>query len=116
MQEHLRERFRPELLNRLDRIVVFQPLAPTSLRGIVDRELKELLGRLKAQRGTTSTVAKQVIDWLMAEAAKHTDEGARAVRRTIEREIEQRLVQAILKSPKKKTIRLTLQKNGPVAQ
>ncbi len=116
VQEHLRERFRPELLNRLDRIVVFQPLAPTSLRGIVDRELKELLGRLKAQRGTTSTVAKQVIDWLMAEAAKHTDEGARAVRRAIEREIEQRLVQAILKSPKKKTIRLTLQKNGPVAQ
>lgn len=116
VHEHLRERFRPELLNRLDRIVVFQPLTESTLHSIATRELKELFERLKAQRGTTSTVAKQVIDWLLTHAAKQKDEGARAVRRAIEREIEQLLVQAILKQPKKKTLRLTMQKTGPVVK
>ncbi len=116
VQEHLRERFRPELLNRLDRLVVFQPLTEDTLRAIVTRELKGLFERLKAQRGTTSTVAKQVTDWLIAQAMKQKDEGARAVRRTIERDIEQVLVQAILKYPKKKTLRLALEASGPVAK
>lgn len=113
--EHLRERFRPELLNRMDRIVVFQPLKEDTLRLIVDRELKVLLNRVKEQRAMTYSVSKQVLDWLL-KRAWHPEEGARAARRTVEKEIESLIVQAILKQPKKKQIKLEMSKNGPVVK
>lgn len=113
--EHLRERFRPELLNRMDRIVVFQPLKEETLRQIVDRELTVLLDRVKEQRSMTYSVSKQVLDWLL-KRAWHPEEGARAARRTIEKEIEALIVQAVLKQPKKKQIKLEMSKNGPVVR
>ena len=113
--EHLRERFRPELLNRLDRIVVFQPLKEDVMRQIIDRELKVLLDRVKEQRATKYTVSKQVLDWLLKRAWL-PEEGARAARRTIEKEIEALLVQAILKQPRKKQLKLEMSKAGPVVK
>jgi hypothetical protein len=44
------------------------------------------------------------------------EEGARAARRTIEKEIESLIVQAILKQPKKKQIKLEMTKTGPVVR
>ncbi len=113
VREHLRERFRPELLNRLDRIVVFQPLKEDVLRSIVDRELRVLLDRVEEQRAMTYKVSDQVLDWLL-KRAWHPEEGARAARRTIEKEIESLIVAAILKQPKKKQLTLTMGKTGPV--
>jgi ATP-dependent Clp protease ATP-binding subunit ClpC len=47
VRTQLKERFRPELLNRLDRIVVFKPLESETLRNIVRRELDIILSRVK---------------------------------------------------------------------
>ncbi len=115
VREHLQERFRPELLNRLDRLVVFQPLQRETLRKIVDRELRHVLDRLKEQRDMTYKVSEPVIDWLLGKAWK-PEEGARAARRAIEQEIEALLVQAILKQPKKRHVLLQLGKTGPLVK
>lgn len=114
IHEHLRERFRPELLNRLDRIVLFRPLESETLRSIVDRELREVFARLKAQRGTDLSATKALVEWILEKAVAQKEEGARAVRRVIEREIEQALVRAILKTPKKKRLQFTMSKSGPM--
>src|SRR6185437_3252549 len=47
--EQMREHFRPEFLNRIDEIVLFEPLSREQLAGIVDLQLERLRGRL-AQR------------------------------------------------------------------
>ena len=47
IREELKQRFRPELLNRLDRIVVFQPLAMDSMRVILRRGLNDILERVE---------------------------------------------------------------------
>lgn len=111
VHEHLRERFRPELLNRLDRIVVFHPLEKAARREIVARELQELLGRLKTQRHIQSTVEKPVIDWLLARPWKQ-EEGARALRRLIEQELQQPLITALLTNPKKKRVKISVAKEA----
>ncbi len=115
VREHLQERFRPELLNRLDRLVVFQPLPRETLRQIVERELRLVLDRLKEQRELTYKVSEPLIDWLLTRAWR-PEEGARAARRTIEQDIESLLVQAILKQPKKKHLQLQLGKTGPLVK
>lgn len=112
VHEHLRERFRPELLNRLDRIVIFQPLGQDILRKILDRELRVVFDRLKAERSVTYKIGQTVLDWLLKRAWK-PEEGARAARRAIEQEIESLIVAAVLKQPNKKKLTLEIGKAGP---
>ncbi|MBP7005593.1 ATP-dependent Clp protease ATP-binding subunit [Patescibacteria group bacterium] len=112
VHEHLRERFRPELLNRLDRIVIFQPLGQDILRKILDRELRVVFDRLKTERSVTYKIGQTVLDWLLKRAWK-PEEGARAARRTIEQEIESLIVTAVLKQPNKKKLTLEIGKAGP---
>ncbi len=46
---HLKKHFRPEFLNRLDEVVVFQPLTEEALNGILDLQLQHLVERLEVQ-------------------------------------------------------------------
>lgn len=112
VHEHLRERFRPELLNRLNRIVIFQPLGEEALRRILDRELRVVFDRLKAERSITYKIGETVLDWLLKRAWR-PEEGARAARRTIEQDIESLVVAAVLKQPSKKKFALEMGKTGP---
>jgi ATP-dependent Clp protease ATP-binding subunit ClpB len=90
----LREFFRPELLNRLDEIIVFQPLGRTELRRIVDLELDKL-GRLLADRQLTLEVDEAARDRL-AELGHEPALGARPLRRAISRELQDPLASALL--------------------
>jgi ATP-dependent Clp protease ATP-binding subunit ClpB len=94
MFDRLGEFFRPEFLNRLDDVVVFRPLSKQDLRRIVDIRLKEL-GRLLAPRKLTlevSEAAKQRLVELSYEPAL----GARPLKRTILKELQDPLAQALL--------------------
>jgi len=44
----LKDRFRPEMLNRMDDIIIFNPLTPEALEGIVTLQLEQLVGRAQA--------------------------------------------------------------------
>ena len=101
MKERLADRFRPELLNRLDKIVVFQPLDRTALKEIVRRELDLVLRRMEEVQHVAYRVSDEVLDWLVERDLKQ-EEGARAARRIVEREITSLLGRSLVEQPEKK--------------
>jgi ATP-dependent Clp protease ATP-binding subunit ClpB len=92
--ESLREHFRPEFLNRIDEVVVFQPLTREQLAEIVDLQLARLRARL-ADRGLSlelTDAAKEVL----AEAGWDPAYGARPLKRAIQRLVENPLALRLL--------------------
>ena len=87
-----REFFRPELMGRLDETVLFDPLGPEQLAGIADRLLCELEERASGQGYTlrhTAAAAKALA------GDKVPPYGARELRRTVSRAVEQALADRI---------------------
>ncbi len=111
VRNQLKERFRPELLNRLDRIIVFKPLLQESLREIVRRELDIILGRVKEAQNVALEAGDDVLDWLMQKPFSPED-GARAARRIVEREVMSLLSEALIEHPNKKKGTLKITKNA----
>ncbi len=93
MQE-LREHFRPEFLNRIDEIVVFNPLGAEQIRAIVDLLLDEIRSFL-SDRAITLEATDAVKDHL-ARVGYDPDYGARPLRRLLQREIQNALAMKIL--------------------
>ena len=90
----VRHTFRPELLNRLDEIVVFQQLSPAALTGIARRMLDSL-----AQRLETLGIQLSVTDaaqTLLIRTAFDADYGARPLRRAIRAQIEDPAAELLL--------------------
>jgi ATP-dependent Clp protease ATP-binding subunit ClpB len=86
--------FKPEFVNRLDEIVVFDPLTPAALEEIAALHLQELEERLLRQGHTV-----QFCPEIAAEAAKRGFDrryGARAVRRFIEKEVGSRVAEQLM--------------------
>ncbi|MFD0690660.1 ATP-dependent Clp protease ATP-binding subunit [Actinomadura fibrosa] len=94
VMRRLRESFRPEFLNRIDEIIVFGRLEPEQLRRITDLLLDETRRRLRAQ-GVTVHVTTAAVD-LLAERGHQPEFGARPLRRTIQREVDDRLSDLLL--------------------
>ncbi len=82
----LRDEFRPEFLNRIDEIIIFRRLDDEQLRKITDLMLDASRRRLHAQNVTVEFSAA-VVDWL-ARRGHQPEYGARPLRRTIQREID----------------------------
>ncbi len=78
----LREHFRPEFLNRLDDIIIFDPLAKEALARIIDTQVEEVVKRL-AQKRITLAIEPGVHAWL-AEKGYNPEYGARPLRRAIQ--------------------------------
>ncbi|GGC93694.1 ATP-dependent Clp protease ATP-binding protein [Tersicoccus solisilvae] len=94
VQEELRQHFRPEFLNRVDDIVVFPQLTQDEIIEIVDMFVARLELRLKDKDMgiELTTEAKK----LLATRGYDPSMGARPLRRTIQREIEDQLSEKIL--------------------
>jgi ATP-dependent Clp protease ATP-binding subunit ClpC len=90
----LREDFRPEFLNRIDEIVIFRQLDAPQLRQITELLLEHTRRRLHAQ-GITVDFTPEAIDWL-AQHGFQPEFGARPLRRTIQREVDNRLSALLL--------------------
>ncbi|NHI15854.1 ATP-dependent Clp protease ATP-binding subunit [Microbacterium excoecariae] len=86
--------FKPEFINRLDDIVVFQALGEDDLAQIVELQV-DLLQRRLADRRLTLAVTPDARAWL-AERGYDPAFGARPLRRLIQKEIQDRLAMAIL--------------------
>ena len=85
VMDALRAHFRPEFLNRVDEIIIFDRLSEEDLKKIVEIQLKHLAKRLEQQKITLNLTdsAKQ----LLAREGYDPIYGARPLRRTIQREI-----------------------------
>jgi ATP-dependent Clp protease ATP-binding subunit ClpC len=92
----LRESMRPEFINRIDEIVLFRKLDPAQLRAIVGLLLQDTSRRLAAQ-SLELTVADDAIDWL-AEHGYEPEYGARPLRRLIQREVDDRIADLVVRS------------------
>jgi ATP-dependent Clp protease ATP-binding subunit ClpC len=95
VHEALRQAFRPEFLNRIDDIVVFQALTENELTQIVDLLVKEVADRLREQGMTLELT--QAAKALLVREGYVPAYGARPLRRTIQRMIETRLSRDMLK-------------------
>jgi len=90
----VRETFRPEFVNRLDDVVVFDTLSLEDLARIVELQVAALARRL-ADRRLTMEVTPAAREWL-ALTGYDPVYGARPLRRLVQREIGDRLARAIL--------------------
>ena len=94
VQTALKEQFRPEFLNRVDEIVIFQELTREEIRKIVDLMLKEVSGQMK-EKGITLSVSDAAKDQL-AKEGYDPKYGARPLRKTIQRKLEDPLADLFL--------------------
>jgi ATP-dependent Clp protease ATP-binding subunit ClpC len=94
VDEELKKHFRPEFLNRIDETIVFHPLTRDEVKTIVDL----MIGRVKNQlrvKGLDLELTDALKGWL-AEKGYDPQLGARPLRRTIQRELEDKLSERIL--------------------
>lgn len=108
------ERFRPEMLNRLDHVVVFRPLAAAQMKEIVRRELDQALVRVELAQRVACTAGEDVLNWLLTRPMPEK-EGARAARRLVEREVTDFVGRLLSEKPGKKKITLKATKKGLVS-
>ena len=90
----VRQTFKPEFLNRLDEVVIFDPLSTEDLAQIVDLQVHALANRLRDRR-ITLDVTEAAKEWL-ALTGYDPNYGARPLRRLVQKEIGDRLAKALL--------------------
>ena len=90
----LREYFKPELLNRIDEIITFNPLSSSIIYQIVDKFIAQLNARLTEQR--IHVVLTDAAHEYVASAGFDSVYGARPLKRFIQRTIETKLARALI--------------------
>ena len=91
----LKEKFRPEFLNRLDDVIVFHPLSKEEAMQIAEKIIGGLGKRLKEQRNITLTVTSGALK-AVVDSGYDSEYGARPLKRAVRKEIEDKLSEEIL--------------------
>jgi len=94
VMDALTSHFRPEFINRVDEVVIFEPLARDQIAGITEIQLGRLRSRL-AERELSLVLSREALDKLIA-VGYDPVYGARPLKRAIQRWIENPLAQLIL--------------------
>mgnify|MGYP001314740636 FL=1 len=94
LMRRLRETFRPEFLNRIDEIIVFHKLSEEQMEQITTLLLEDTKRKAHAQ-GVNVEFAPEAVRWL-SEAGYQPEYGARPLRRTIQREVDNVLSRMLL--------------------
>jgi len=110
VMERVRQAFRPEFLNRLDEIILFHRLGRDQMAGIVDIQIRRLT-KLLADRKIDLDLDDAARGWL-AEAGYDPVYGARPLKRTIQRQVQNPLAELILKGEVKDGDRVTVRVGG----
>ncbi len=90
----LKREFRPEFINRIDEIIVFHKLSDDEIKQIIELMLKQIENRLKEQKINVNI--DESVKELIAKQGINKSFGARPLRRTIQRLVEDSLADAIL--------------------
>ena len=110
--EELKRQMKPEIINRLDNIIVFNPLLERQLFEISKLELEKFTKRLKFQN-IDFFYSKKIIDFI-AKKSLAFDQGARLIRRNIQEFIEDKVAREIVEEKIKKN-KITLDvKDGKI--
>jgi len=88
--------FNPEFINRVDEIIVFEPLSDDDLRKITGLLIGNLNQHL-ADRNLSVNVLPEVVDWIIDATCRDRSYGARPLRRAIQRYIEDPLSEELIR-------------------
>ena len=98
VKDELEKKMKPELLNRIDEIVVFKPLEDKVLISIAQNILDETIERASAEQDMDVTVTKGLMEMVTTEGAYSAEQfGARPMRRAAKRFLEDTLSEAIMR-------------------
>ncbi len=108
-----KKHFKPEFINRLDDTVIFKALDKENLINIIDLEADKLTKRLE-RKNITLTINKEVKEFLV-EKGFQSEMGARTLRRTIERHLEDPLAEKLLlEGDEPREIAVSLEEGAPI--
>jgi ATP-dependent Clp protease ATP-binding subunit ClpB len=94
VMDELRAQFRPELLNRLDEVIVFHKLGKEHIRRVVDLQMTRFAKRL-SDREIKLSISDAAKDWL-GDVGYDPTFGARPLKRAIQKHLENRLAEDLL--------------------
>ena len=92
----VRRTFNPELLNRIDEIIVFDALSDHDLRAILQLLVRQVNANMKDRRLTIS-LRPEALDWLIDVTCRDRSYGARPLRRALQRYIEDPLSEELIR-------------------
>jgi ATP-dependent Clp protease ATP-binding subunit ClpC len=95
--KELRREFSPEFINRIDDPIVFNPLGLEELRRIGRLLIDDVAATLK-HRGLSLTADDEAINWLLNASGHDIRSGARPLRRTIQRHVEDAVSELLIAS------------------
>ncbi|HYE23905.1 MAG TPA: ATP-dependent Clp protease ATP-binding subunit [Clostridia bacterium] len=95
VKQEVKKTFNPEFLNRLDEIILFNPLAEQDLIQIVELMVNQLNHNLE-QRAITITVTEDARKWILDKTVTDRSYGARPLRRAIQKYVEDPLSEALI--------------------
>merc|ERR1712146_503935 len=91
----MKDKFKPEFLNRLDDFIIFKSLTKNEMRSIVELELQKVAKRL-SDRKLTISISSSAVDFI-SDIGYDPVYGARPLKRAIQREIENKIAKGILR-------------------
>lgn len=112
--EELNQQLPVELINRLDHIIVYNPLSKEDIKKVTDLTLERLSERLK-EKNINLKYAEALINFI-AQKSLNAQQGARLVKRKVEELVEPLVAEKILKNPTLKEIHLQIVKNKLVVK
>jgi ATP-dependent Clp protease ATP-binding subunit ClpC len=105
--DEAKKHFKPELLNRIDGLVVFNKLDKDSIRKVIALEVSNITDRVKQNHNTIVMVNDDVLDYLV-DTKYDAQYGARGIRRLVEHEIEDFIAEELLKGNLKNKCKIGL--------
>jgi ATP-dependent Clp protease ATP-binding subunit ClpC len=111
----LKREFSPEFINRIDEVIIFNPLTDNELRAICELLVADVNTAL-THKNVQIVLDDSVIEWLLAKAKEELNSGARPLRRAIQRHIEDELSEFMIrnKDAVPEIVEFTMQDDVPV--
>lgn len=103
VERSMKDKFNPEFLNRIDKVLFLNPLSDENLRAICKIELDKVVNRVK-EEGVNINYSEDVIDYIYKKAIKQKEFGARPIMRIIQDCVSDKIVDFVLASDNKDTI------------
>ena len=111
VMEDLKLYFRPEFLNRIDDIIIFQALGLDLMLEIVEIQLQQLINQLRSNQGIELTISHDVKTFIAGEGYDPSF-GARPLRRAIQRYLKSPLADFLLQNPVRQGEKLQAELEG----
>ncbi|HVS31785.1 MAG TPA: ATP-dependent Clp protease ATP-binding subunit [Thermoanaerobaculia bacterium] len=111
INQELKKEFSPEFINRIDDIIIFNPLTQVELRQVC-RLLVDDVNQALIHKNVHIAIDDSVVDWLLKRAEEEANSGARPLRRAIQRHIEDELSEFMIRHKDTVPERIDFTMNG----